>query len=61
MQAPQGYCVACKTKREVSEPKQIERGGGPAIEGRCTVCGTKMHVLGAGPHIRMNGTATARE
>ncbi|MGH7714636.1 MAG: DUF5679 domain-containing protein [Vulcanimicrobiaceae bacterium] len=44
---PTGYCVACKQKRELSEAKQIERGGGPAIEGKCAVCCSKMFILGA--------------
>ncbi len=43
---PTGYCVACKAKRELSEAKQIERGGGPALEGKCAVCGSKMFILG---------------
>lgn len=43
---PVGYCVVCKTTREISDAKQIERGGGPAIEGRCSVCGGKMFVMG---------------
>lgn len=41
-----GYCVTCKATREMSEVKQIERAGGPAIEGKCAVCGSKMFVLG---------------
>ena len=44
--APVGYCVRCQTKREIAEPKQIERGGGPAIEGKCTVCGFRMFIMG---------------
>ncbi len=56
MQPPSGYCIACKTKRELTEPKQIDRGGGPAIEGRCAVCGSKVYVLGAGTSVRTNGT-----
>ncbi|MEO7038630.1 MAG: DUF5679 domain-containing protein [Candidatus Elarobacter sp.] len=61
MQPPQGYCVTCKAKREMSDPKQIERAGGPAIEGTCSVCGSKIFVLGAGTPIRANGTTTAAE
>jgi hypothetical protein len=57
MQPPHGYCVKCKAKRELSEPKQIERAGGPAIEGKCTVCGSTIFVLGAGAPPRPNGTA----
>ncbi len=48
MSAPQGYCVECKAKREMSDVKQIERGGGPTMEGKCTVCGEKIFNIGAG-------------
>jgi DNA-directed RNA polymerase subunit RPC12/RpoP len=56
MQPPHGYCITCKAKRELSDTKQIDRGGGPAIEGKCTVCGSKIFVLGAGAPVRANGT-----
>ncbi len=56
MPPPQGYCVTCKTKRELSDPKQVERGGGPAIEGTCKACGSKVFVLGAGATVRTNGS-----
>jgi DNA-directed RNA polymerase subunit RPC12/RpoP len=59
MKARQGYCVTCKAKRAISEPKAIERGGGPAIEGKCTVCGSKIFILGVGTPVRSNG-ATER-
>jgi hypothetical protein len=58
MQPPQGYCVKCKAKRQLREPKQIERAGGPAIEGYCTVCDSKIFVLGAGMVPRPNGSAS---
>ena len=41
-----GYCVKCQASREMRDPKQIERGGGPAIEGNCIVCGTRMFIMG---------------
>jgi hypothetical protein len=41
-----GYCVKCQTKRELADPKQIERGGGPAIEGKCTVCAMRIFIMG---------------
>lgn len=41
-----GYCVRCQTRRPVAEPKQIERGGGPAIEGKCAVCGFRIFIMG---------------
>jgi len=45
---PRGYCVACKTKQTMNDATSVERGGGPAIEGSCAVCGAKMFILGAG-------------
>jgi hypothetical protein len=33
--------------REMREVKQVERGGGPALEGKCAVCGSKVFALGA--------------
>ena len=47
MQPPLGYCVACKAKREITDAKEIERAGGPAIEGKCSVCGSTVFILGA--------------
>ncbi|MGH7707544.1 MAG: DUF5679 domain-containing protein [Vulcanimicrobiaceae bacterium] len=44
---PQGYCVACKAKRDISAATDVLRVGSPAIEGRCAVCGSKIFVLGA--------------
>jgi len=41
-----GYCIKCKTTREMRDVKQIERGGGPAIEGRCAECGSQIFVMG---------------
>ena len=41
-----GYCVRCKTTREMRDVKQIERGGGPALEGRCSECGSQIFIMG---------------
>jgi hypothetical protein len=60
MQQLEGYCLTCNAKRVVSDPKAIERGGGPGIEGKCTVCGTKVFVLGAGAPVRSNGARPAQ-
>ena len=39
----QGYCVKCKTKREMKETKEyIMKNGRKAIKGICTECGTAM-------------------
>jgi RNase P subunit RPR2 len=38
-----GYCVKCRTKREMKNPKNVTiKGGKSAISGTCQVCGTKM-------------------
>lgn len=58
MQPRQGYCMSCRTTRELTDTKQIDRAGGPAIEGKCAVCGTTVFVLGAGSSIRTNGAPT---
>jgi hypothetical protein len=41
------YCVKCKEKREMNDPKEVSfagKGGGDrrAMSGICPVCGTKM-------------------
>ena len=42
-----GYCVKCKTKRDMNDAKEVAmnaKGGGTrrAMTGICSVCGTKM-------------------
>ena len=34
-----GYCVKCQATREMTDTKSIKRGGGPALEGKCVICG----------------------
>ena len=39
----QGYCMKCRTKREIKNPMAITmKNGRPATQGVCPVCGTKM-------------------
>ncbi len=46
----EAYCVKCKTKREMKDPKPVFTANGvPATEGVCPVCGTKMFRLGWTP------------
>lgn len=41
-----GYCVKCKTKREMKDVKEVEiKPGRPAAKGTCTVCGTGMYKI----------------
>jgi Domain of unknown function (DUF5679) len=40
----QAYCVTCRTKREMSQPKPIKTDNGkPAVKGICAKCGTEMY------------------
>ena len=47
MQPTRGYCVKSQATREMTDTKSIERGGGPALEGKCVVCGSTIFVFGA--------------
>lgn len=43
----QGYCVKCRTKREMRNPEKITlKNGRPATRGTCPNCGTKMFRIG---------------
>jgi len=37
------YCVKCREKKEMADPKEVEmKGGRRAMSGICVSCGTKM-------------------
>ena len=41
------YCVKCRAKREMRNPRPIVmKNGRPATQGVCPVCGTKMFRIG---------------
>ncbi|HEX2980722.1 MAG TPA: DUF5679 domain-containing protein [Anaerolineaceae bacterium] len=41
-----GYCVKCKTKREIVDAERVTmKTGRPAIRGKCSVCGTGMYKI----------------
>ncbi len=43
----QAYCVKCKAKKEMKDPKAITmKNGKPATQGTCPSCGTKMFRIG---------------
>jgi len=43
----QAYCMKCRKKKEMSNPKSIKmRNGKPATQGVCPTCGTKMFRIG---------------
>lgn len=42
-----GYCVKCKTKREMKDAKEVTlKNKRKATKGVCPVCGTKMFKIG---------------
>lgn len=44
----EAYCVKCKSKREMNDPKEVKlKNGKPAVTGTCNTCGTKMFKIGA--------------
>jgi len=43
----EGYCMKCKTKREIRKAESITmKNGKPATQGVCPVCGTKIFKIG---------------
>jgi Zn finger protein HypA/HybF involved in hydrogenase expression len=43
----QAYCVKCRAKKEMKDPKAITmKNGKPATQGICPSCGTKMFRIG---------------
>ncbi len=39
----EAYCVKCKTKRQMTNPKEVVlKNGRPAVKGACPVCGTNI-------------------
>lgn len=43
----EGYCLKCREKREMSDPKEVTlKNGRAAMQGTCAVCGTKITVMG---------------
>jgi RNase P subunit RPR2 len=43
----EGYCLKCKTKREMQDAQAITmKNGKPATTGTCPVCGTKIYKIG---------------
>jgi RNase P subunit RPR2 len=41
------YCLKCRAKREMRDPKQVTlKNGRPATQGTCPNCGTKMYRIG---------------
>lgn len=48
----QAYCVKCRAKRKMRNPKSIiMKNGKPATQGICPICGTKMFRIGKGKKV----------
>src|SRR5215211_3079461 len=44
----QAYCVKCKTKRDMDNPRPVyNQNGTPGTKGTCPVCGTSLFRMGA--------------
>ena len=42
----EGYCVKCKSKREMAKSKEVTmKNGRKALKGECTKCGTGMYKI----------------
>jgi hypothetical protein len=43
----EAYCIKCKAKKELKDPiPVVMKNGKPAIQGICSVCGTRVHRMG---------------
>jgi hypothetical protein len=43
---PEGYCVKCKSKKEIAEALEVTtKNGRRAIKGKCPTCGTVMYKI----------------
>lgn len=48
---PQGYCLKCRTKREIKDHVSLTlKNARPATQGTCPVCGTKITRIGKAYH-----------
>jgi uncharacterized Zn finger protein (UPF0148 family) len=50
---PEGYCVKCKSKKEIADAvEEVMKNGRKAIKGKCPTCGVVMFKI-------LGGKATA--
>ena len=48
--AAEAYCTKCRTKREIQDAREVTLANGRhALQGTCSVCGTKLLRFVAGP------------
>jgi Zn finger protein HypA/HybF involved in hydrogenase expression len=57
---PEGYCVKCKAKKEISNAvEETMKNGRKAIKGKCPTCGTVMFKILGGKAAPPGGDAPA--
>jgi len=57
---PEGYCVKCKAKKEISNAvEETMKNGRKAIKGKCPTCGTVMFKILGGKATPPAGPATS--
>ncbi len=55
---PEGYCVKCKAKKEITEAvEEVMKNGRKAIKGKCPTCGTVMFKILGGKGVSTPVTA----
>jgi hypothetical protein len=61
MAAVEAYCVKCREKRTIKDPKEVTmKNGRPAMEGTCPVCGTKLFRMLSGAASGGDGAAKTK-
>ena len=57
---PEGYCVKCKAKKEITDAvEETMKNGRKAIKGKCPTCGTVMFKILGGKASAAPATAAA--
>jgi len=57
---PEGYCVKCKAKKEISDAvEETMKNGRKAIKGKCPTCGTVMFKILGGKAGSVSGAGSA--
>ena len=58
----QAYCMKCRTKKEMKDPKAITmKNGRPATQGTCPSCGTKMFKIGKSQSCNKKGSMNSEK
>jgi Zn finger protein HypA/HybF involved in hydrogenase expression len=56
---PEGYCVKCKAKKEITDAvEEVMKNGRRAIKGKCPTCGTVMFKILGGKAVTQTPAST---